>query len=217
MSQSSEVKQKGFFPFIFSIGAKVGNLFLMQILFIIYSVKGGILLGLFPSMACVLKLFIKWFIEEDDMLSVSSEFRNNWKKYFKTSNQVGYTLSAAFVFLFADLRINENIIQSSVLHTILLIVIFILGFLTVYTFPIMVGYTLAYKDTLKQAFYVSLSTPVYTTAALLGLMLSYELIRSIPFIGIFFGAPLIILPIAWFSYNGFQKLDELKKEIEAEG
>lgn len=217
MNQTSQARPKGFLPFLYSIGAKAGNIFLMQLFFVLYVLKGGIILGVFPAMSCVTKLFIKWFIEEDDDLKVASQFKENYTRFFKTSNQVGYALSAAFAFLFVDLRINENVIQSSILHTILLIIIFILGFLTIYTFPIMVGYTMGFKDTLKQAFFVALSTPVFTTASILGLMITVELIRSVPFIGVFFGAPLIVLPVAWFTFSGFKKMDELKEELEAEG
>lgn len=217
MNKKSETKEKGFLPFIFKTGTRMGNLFLMQILLVVYSLKGGLFLGIFPSIAVMFKVLINWFINQDDLISINTFFEKYWKTFFKTANQVGYALTALFVFLFIDLRINEIFIRSSILHTVLLIVIAVICFLTVYTFPILTGYDLGFKDTIKQAFYVSLSTPVFTTASLLGLMVIYELIKAVPFIGVFFGAPLLILPVAWFTFSGFNKLEELKKEVEAEG
>lgn len=217
MTEKEERKrQKGFLPFVVSIGEKVANLFIMQLLFILFSLKGVVILGVFPAIASLTKLFIDWFITEDDSLTLFTSFNKYWSEYFKKANQIGYTLLFAFGFLFVDLRINETYIQSSVLHTVLLIIIFILGFLTVYTFPILVGHSLSYKDTLKQSFYVSLSTPIFTIAAVLGLALAFELSRYVVFIGLFFGMPLIVLPVAWFAYSGLKKIDEIKETMKVE-
>lgn len=212
MAYVMKKKKKGFLRTVFNLGEHIGNMFILQVLFLLYTLKGGIIFGIFPSIAAIFKYFIKLLIDQDTVIAIKKEFAETWKSKFSVSNKVGFTLLGVFGFLYMDLRINESLIRSSILHTLLLVCICLLGFITVYTFTVMVGHTLSYKQTLKQAFYVSLSTPVFTIAALLGLMLSYEIIKFLPFLGVFFGAPLLILPIIWFTFNGLKKIDELKKE-----
>ena len=214
-NQPKENKRKGFIPFVTRTGEKIANLFLMQLFFILYSIKGAIVLGVFPSIAAMTRTFIDWFILED-AIQIHPTFKDNWSKHFKKANLVGYTLLLAFGFLYFDLRINEQFIQSPALHTLLLVILFILGFLTVYAFPILVGHALSYKDIFKQSFFVALSTPLSTIAAVLGVVLAFELSRHVIFIGLFFGMPLIILPLTWFPYNGLKKIEELKDEFQKE-
>lgn len=209
-------RKKGFLATMVEWGEVIGNFFIIQFQFVIYTLRGGIILGVFPAVAATFNFMFQFFIDKDSMPPLMKGFSDSWKKHFKSANQVGYTLLLSFGFLYFDLRINENVIQSSVLHTLLLILIFILGFVTIYTFTVLVGHSLTFKQTLKQAFFVSLSTPMFTIAAILGLMIMYELLNYFIFIAIFFGAPLIILPIAWFTFSGLQKIDELKKEMSVD-
>ncbi|MEC6746954.1 DUF624 domain-containing protein [Marinilactibacillus sp. XAAS-LB27] len=217
MADVMKKKKKGFLKTVFNFGEHIGNTFVLQLFFILYTLKGGIILGIFPSIAAIYKYFIKLFTDQGTVISIRKIFIETWNSKFAVSNKVGYTLLAGFGFLYFDLRVNESVIRSSLLHTLLLVCIFLLGFITVYTFTVMVGHNLSYEQTIKQAFYVSLSTPVFTIAALLGLMLSYEIIKFLPFLGIFFGTPLLILPIIWFTFNGLKKIDELKQEEQKNG
>lgn len=216
MNENSNVqtkRKKGFIATMTEWGEVIGNFFIIHLLFIINTLRGGIILGVFPSVAATFNFMFQFFIDKDSMSPLIKEFSNSWKKHFKMANKIGYALLLSFGFLYFDLRVNEHVIQSSVLHTLLLVLIFILGFVTIYTFTVLVGHTLTFSQTIKQAFFVSLSTPMFTIAAILGLMIMYELLNYFRFITIFFGAPLIILPIAWFTFSGLQKIDELKEEM----
>lgn len=214
MTQKEGSKQSNFFKFIFDGGAVIGDFLLMQLFFLLFSLKGGILLGIFPSIAAVFKIILKWFVDRDEAFKIFHVFNETWKAYFKVANQIGYTLAVSFGFLYLDLRINETYIQSPVLHTLLLIVIFLLAFITIYSFTVMVGHSLRYKDILKQSFFVSISTPIYTLAAIVGLLVVFEFIRYIVFLVFAAGVPLLALPIAWFTFTGLKKIDDLKKKFE---
>lgn len=214
MTQKEGSKQSNFFKFIFDGGAVIGDFLLMQLFFLLFSLKGGILLGIFPSIAAVFKIILKWFVDRDEAFKIFHVFNETWKSYFKVANQIGYTLAVSFGFLYLDLRINETHIQSPVLHTLLLIIIFLLAFITIYSFTIMVGHSLKYKEILKQSFFVSISTPIYTLAAIVGLLVVFEFIRYIVFLVFAAGVPLLALPIAWFTFTGLKKIDDLKKEFE---
>lgn len=214
MSQKDGVKHSRFFKFIFDGGQIIADLFLLQLFFVLFSLKGGIILGFFPSLAAVFKIIIKWFVDKDESFKLFEIFNRTWSQFFKVANLVGATLFGIFGFLFIDLRINETYIQSPVLHTLLLIVILIGAFMTIFSFTIMIGHDLSYKAVMKQSFFISLSVPIYTTAAIIGLLVAFELLRQVVFVALFAGIPLLVLPVAWFTFTGLQKIDELKKEVE---
>lgn len=206
-------EKKGFLQFLTNVGEYIYRFFAMQFWFVVFTLRGGIVLGIFPAVTAIFSILFKLFNDKDKLDNLSQLFKFTWKAKFKLSNQVGYFLILIFGFLFADLRINERFIQSSILHTLLLFVIAIIAFITIYMPTIVTGYDLGFKKSISQSFFVSLSTPKFTIAAMLGLIIMFELLKQFTFLVIFFGAPLIILPVAWFTYTGLKDVDEKKKEL----
>lgn len=214
MKDSGERQQKtGFIDMIRISGNYIADFFLVQLLFIFNTLRGGIVLGFFPAISSTYNYLFSVFLQNDKKQSVTREFNNSWKKYFKRSNQVGYTLLFAYAFIYMDLRLNEKIVQSPTLHTLLLIVLAIIAFTTVYTFTVLVGHSLPYKEIFKQSFFASLASPVYTIAGLLGLLVVYELLKQFNFIALVFGLPLLVLPLAWFTFSGLAKIEQMKEEM----
>lgn len=215
MKDSGEKQQKtGFIDMLRISGNYIADFFLVHLLFILNTLRGGVVLGFFPAISSTYNYLFSVFLQNDKKSSVTKEFNNSWKTYFKRSNQVGYTLLFIYAFIYLDLRLNEQFVRSSTLHILLLIVLVIFAFTTVYTFTILVGHSLPYKDIFKQSFFVSLSSPVFTIASLLGALVVYELLRQFNFITLFFGFPLLILPIAWFTFSGLAKVEEMKEEMQ---
>lgn len=214
MKDSGERRQKtGFIDLMQVTGNYIADFFLVQLLFILNTVRGGVVLGLFPAVSSTYNYLFSVFLRNDKKQSITKEFNRSWKKYFKKSNQVGYSLLAIYLFLYMDLRLNENIVQSPTLHTLLLIVLALVAFTTVYTFTVLVGHSLSYKEIFKQSFFVSLASPVFTIAALIGFLVVYELLKQFNFIALFFGFPLLVLPLAWFTFSGLEKIEEMKEDM----
>lgn len=213
MSETKKNKQKpNFISIIQRVGQYIIDFFLLQFLFLLNTLRGGVIFGFFPAIGSNFNYMFKEFINKDQAPPVTKEFNSSWKKHFKLTNQIGYSILLAVVFIYMDLRLNEKFIQSSILHTLLLIVLALMAFITIYTFTILIGHSLSYKAIFKQSFFVALSSPSYTIAALIGLILMYEFLKFFNFLAIFFGAPLLILPIAWFTFSGLQKIEEMKKD-----
>lgn len=205
-------KSTGFMSFIQVFGEFIYEFFLIQLLVLLNTLRGGVILGFFPALGATYNYFFNVFIDHEIAKPVGKKFNQSWKKHFKKANQVGYSLLAIFAFLYVDLRINEQFIQSPTVHTLLLIVLFLSVFITTYTFTILVGHSLTYKAIFKQSFFVALSSPMYTFAAIIGLVLIYELMKFFSFLAVFFGAPLLVLPIAWFTFKGLEKIEEMQKD-----
>lgn len=205
-------RKTGFVNAMRIFGEYIYEFFVLQLLILLNTLRGGVILGFFPALAATYNYFFKQFIDFGSPVPVAKEFNARWKEYFKKANQVGYSLLFAFAFLYFDLRVNENMIQSPLVHSLLLIVLFLLAFITIYTFTILVGHSLSFKNIFKQSFFVALSSPLYTIAAIIGLILVYEILKQFNFMAVFFGIPLLILPIAWFTFKGLEKIEEMQQD-----
>lgn len=207
------VKKTGFMAFMINAGEMIYRIAVLQMLFLIYTFKGAILMGVFPSITAVFSVYFKLFMDQEKVDKIHPIFKEVWKSNMKLSNQIGYSLLALFGFLFIDLRINEELIQSSVLHSVLLVIILVSAFVTIFSFTIVAGFSLSFKNSIKQSFFVSVSVPKHTLASMLGLMISFELLKQFTFLTVFFGIPVLVLPVAWFTYSGLKAVDTLKNEM----
>lgn len=199
---NNRVKRNKFLNTITSIGAWIANFFYLQLFWVIYSVKGLVVLGIFPATLAAAQVIYQWFDSMEFDFPIHQTFKAAYHENFKQANIIGYLSSLAVAILYIDLRVSNVFIQSIFLHTMLLF--FSLAVLSVglYLFTVMARYDYSVKHIFKQAFFVALATPINTLAAGIGLVLSVALLSNYLFLGIFFGIPIILMPIVWFTYKG---------------
>ena len=149
-------------------------------------------------------------------LSIIQEFKEGYDLNFKQANQIGYLYVLIFGLLYIDLRVSIVYIQSIILHTFLLLLTLLTLIVCVYSLIIIVRYDFSFKDILKQAFFVSLSVPIYTIATLIGIILVSSLMYNFIFLFLFFGIPLFLIPVVWFTYTGLKQAEEQRKELNNE-
>lgn len=211
---TDNIKKNKFLNALVSFGMWIYNFFILQLFWILYSLKGFIILGVFPASASVVKVMYTWFEEKETNLSIKEEFSQTYETYFKRSNQIGYIMLLTFAILYVDLRVSNVFIQSIVVHTLLLFLTFLILCVSLYTYTIMVRYDFSLKNIFKQSFFIALSVPIYTFSAAVGLILAVTLMRNYFFLFFFFGIPLLFLPIVWFTYTGAIKAEEKRKELQ---
>lgn len=209
----SEKSNNQFLDSIIKLGSWIYNFFMLQALWVLYSLKGVVVLGVFPATISVSQVLYRSFKEENLNFSIFSEFKDAYNTNFKRSNQVGYIYLLIYLFLYVDLRISNVFIQSIILHTILILLLLIVIALSLYSFIVIIRYELSLKDIFKQSFFVALSVPTHTIAAIVGLVLIIRFIIKFNLFLVFFGIPLLLLPVIWFTYTGCLKAEEQKKEI----
>jgi len=211
---SKETKNNRFLKVVTSLGLAIYNLFLLQILWIFYSLKGFLFLGIFPAGVSVANILYNWF-DEDKRNTIASDFKETYSSKFKKSNQLGYIFLLVFVILYIDLRISNIFIQSIIVHTLLLFLTLLAVSVTVYGFVVIVRYNYSsLKNILRQSFFIALSVPIYTVAALVGLILVSYLLYNYVFLFLFFGIPLFLIPIVWFTYKGALKAEQKKMDLD---
>src|SRR5699024_7509123 len=204
-----------FINFIIKTGQIIYDLFLLQVLWIFYSLKGFIFLGVFPATISIVNIYYK-LVEGHKSLSIIQESKEGYDLNFKQANQIGYLYVLIFGLLYIDLRVSIVYIQSIILHTFLLLLTLLTLIVCVYSLIIIVRYDFSFKDILKQAFFVSLSVPIYTIATLIGIILVSSLMYNFIFLFLFFGIPLFLIPVVWFTYTGLKQAEEQRKELNNE-
>ncbi|WP_327589901.1 DUF624 domain-containing protein [Nonomuraea sp. NBC_00507] len=84
---------------------EVGLLLLkLHLLWVVWSLAGGIVLGVFPATAAVYGVIRRELLGS----ARPGEFRRLWRQEFRTANVVGYVFTAAWAVLLVDRRLLET-------------------------------------------------------------------------------------------------------------
>ncbi|GAA3227909.1 YesL family protein [Nonomuraea helvata] len=85
---------------------EVGLLLLkLHLLWVVWSLAGGIVLGVFPATAAVYGVVRGEFLRS----STPREFRRLWRQEFRTANVVGYVFATAWAVLLMERRLLETL------------------------------------------------------------------------------------------------------------
>lgn len=193
------------------IGNFLGDMFILQAYFIMYSLRGGIILGVFPSFLAVVDI-ISTKLYKDDSYILSYLFKNTYKENFKKANQVGWVILLAFTILIYDYYINKNVIENTLVGGILLILLILLIILTSHLPITLLRFDLSFKNYFKQAILIALSSPFELISVILSELLIEQVLVRLPILILFLGAPLVAMPFAWFTYRSVEKIKEKKQK-----
>lgn len=197
-----------------SIRIGEGLLFIakLQWFWFVSVVRLGILLGIFPSIAAVYYYLFQSFsrFEASSELGLKC-FLNKSKEYFKGANILGTAVTVVFLIIYIDWRISIIFLQDSLFTFFLLGLTLIFGIASIYLFPCFVRYEMALKDYYRQAFFLMLCNLANSVAIVLGVLLVVLLMMGWPFFSLF-PVPLLLLPVAWFSYQAMLRLEKKNQQ-----
>src|SRR5699024_6518300 len=116
----NKAKENKFLKHVTNLGTWLSNVFLLQLLWLGYSLKGLFVGGIFPATASAVIVLYRWFDEKEATYSVQEEFKHTYQAEFKIANAIGYISLMIIAILYVDLRVSNVFIQSIFLHTALL-------------------------------------------------------------------------------------------------
>ena len=194
-----------------AFGRCIYNLFSLQFFILFYSLKGFIIFGFFPAVAATFQVMYRWIVYREYDIVISKQFSIFYAENFWKANKIGWLLTGSALLLAGDLMISKQMIQSPIIHTVLVIVFIIFLLLGAYIFPVFVRYDYhALIVYFKQSFFIGIaSLPQSIAIFILGTLL-YKVFHWIPFVALFFGAPMLIGGISWFAFQGILKAEALK-------
>ncbi|MBF0787109.1 MULTISPECIES: YesL family protein [unclassified Streptococcus] len=153
----------------------------IQLLWIFYSLRGGIVLGLFPATRAMFYMH-RQLIMKNEVASLSQQFKMEYRQHFKRANQMGYVISGIGAFLMLYLRSTLLLKIDFAFYFIALayalVVFFIL--LNLYMLVMLSHLKLDEKEVWRQALFVIFLSPGHTLLILLVLFAFFFMVRVIP-------------------------------------
>lgn len=195
------------------IGTLGFNLIYLNLLWVVFTLVGGIVFGIFPATAALFAVVRKMILEDEDA-AVLPEFIIHFKASFKTSNILGYVGSFIGLFLLIDFRIVQNISNESV-QVLLFNLIVVIGIFYLvamhYIFPVYVHFDLKWNEYFRYACILTIARPLQTimlVAFVAAVVYLYILVPALVFI---LGASFmsfVMMKIASLSFPKKQILHE---------
>lgn len=199
----------GIFKWVYDIGNWLAKMMYLHFLWVIFTLLGLVAFGFMPATTALFSVLRKW-IEEDPNIPLFKHFYTSYKTHFLKSNALGIIIIGLGLFLYFDITISKQLIQSSYVHIILLLLCFFYFVTLLYFFPVFVRYKLKSFVYYKQSFFLALARPFETIAMIISLLLVYYLFSYLPILLLFVGSPLIAYPLMWFSYRACLQIEEKK-------
>lgn len=192
----------------------VTRIAIVNILWIVFSLVGLIVGGIFPATVASLSVSRKWLTGEID-IPIWKTFKDTFKREFKNSNLLGWLLLLVGGILYINyktlLNMSGNLLWISTFAFYLLVFFYIL--LIIWIFPLLSHYNGTIMQQIKNAIILGLGRIHISLASFLWLFIviyfSLKYPSSILFVSFSIGS----LGWAWISLRTFNKLDEtiLKK------
>ncbi|OLS37329.1 hypothetical protein BTR25_16040 [Bacillus sp. MRMR6] len=197
----------------YSISEWVMRLAYVNILWMIFSLLGLVILGFFPATVAMFAVVRKW-VRKDLDVPVFKLFWTTYKAEFVKSNLLGLII----VFIGFVMYFNFTIIEATVIpiykwlyipYTIITAV-YILTLL--YVFPVFVHFNIKLKEVIKNAFILMTVSPIVTfSKAVLTGVLCF-LFLKFPGVIPFYSGSVIALLLMFLSNNLFRKYEKSRKD-----
>ncbi|MCT8137049.1 DUF624 domain-containing protein [Anaerobacillus sp. CMMVII] len=181
----------------------------LNLLWILFTVIGLVILGVFPASVALLSIIRKWLMKDTD-IPIFKSFFFEFKKEFIRSNIFGFI----FIFAAAILYTNFSYILhgSGPLQSILIIGLIINGFIFlitfIYFFPVYVHYKLKFREYFKHSFLMGLINIHHLLLICFLFFIIYHLFIYFPvYVGLFLPSMIgmTVMSITLISFNNFEK------------
>ncbi|WP_416147496.1 YesL family protein [Salipaludibacillus sp. HK11] len=197
---------------LFKITDWIAKLAYVNLLWVGFTIMGGVVLGLFPATVALFFITRKWVLGEKPVSLVKSFFQAFREDFWK-ANAIGYSAGALGVFLFTDVFLASTLDNAfGFWLTFFFSVLFIL-FLTmvVFLFPLFVHVKESFYHYFKFAFLIGLSSLHYLLFIITGSALAIALFAMVPAAAIFFAASVFAMIITLFSMKAFDRVENRKR------
>jgi len=184
----------------------------VNFLWILFSVIGIGIFGIFPATIAMFAVVRQWLMGRTE-IPIFKSFAVVFKKDFIKGNFLGFILSLVGFTFYLNFQLlgqaNENAVQLFYYFLIPLAFMFILT--VVYIFPVFVHYEIPLVHVFKNAFLTMIVSPLSTIGMVAGFIILYLALKSYPGLIILFGPILSTILIMWSSYLSFSHLQRRKQ------
>lgn len=205
--------------FLYRIAEWIMRLAYVNLLWILFTVMGLIVAGVFPATAGLYTVTRQWLIKDTDTVPVWKTFWGAYRSEFIKANILGYVFLLIGWIIFVDLKFFQS--QGGIIFLFLsyafLIVLIVYMVMWLFLFPVLVHYQLKTFQYLKQTFFIIMLRPLDAIMSVAGFVAVYYLMLYVPVLIIFFGVSTLAFVTMWVGIHAFNKLQlkiEARKQKE---
>lgn len=187
----------------------VTRLVYLNSLWIGFTIVGLGLFGLMPATSAMFSVVRKW-VNEDRDIPIFTTFWRMYKTEFTLTNIAGIFFFSSSYLLIIELRILLG--QESIIYIFgvagVVILLFVLGIIWLYFFPVFVHYKLSLANYIKWPFILALVHPLMTVFLLVSLASIYYFIYSTsPILLFLFGGSVTAYIVTWGVSKTFKHVE----------
>ncbi|KAB8131752.1 YesL family protein [Gracilibacillus oryzae] len=193
----------------------IANVAYLNILWILFTLMGAVVLGVFPATAATFMVSKKW-ISGDSDIPVFQTFWQTFRTSFKNANILGFIISLFGYILYLDFVFITVAPHNYVLLlTIPFLFISLLFFLTVmYVFPVFVYYEMRIIEVFKSSFFIMILNPLKTIIMAFGVFgISFILWHLQPLL-FFFSISLLSIALMMPARKAFDRIQQKKEQYD---
>ncbi|WP_223588152.1 YesL family protein [Neobacillus bataviensis] len=201
---------EGFMNGIHRISVWVLRLMYVNLLWLVFTFLGLVILGLFPATTAMFAVVRKWVMKQD--IYVFQTFWTVYKSEFIKSNWVGLILIALGSFLYSNIKIIEvismPILKLLYIPNVILILIFLLTLF--YIFPVLVHFHVGVKGVIKNAVILMTINPIATLIMAVFTGIFFFITFKFPGIIPFFSGSVpafLLMTLCNYTFTKYQKSD----------
>lgn len=213
------METKGMLSGIYRVSEKVMLIAYTNILWILFSLLGFVLIGFMPATAAMFAVMRKLIIERDEEpVPIFSLFWNKYKEEFVKANLYGYLLLLGVAVFLLDVMLFQSLdgwlfIFLSILSAGLLLVTIAV---VLYFIPLYVYYDLSFIQYIKTAFLLTFTHPIQTFIMITcGAVIGF-IFLLLPGSLFFFSGSLYCFIVTKTALKVFANVEEQKEIIEGE-
>ncbi|MBS4209428.1 YesL family protein [Bacillus sp. FJAT-50079] len=198
---------------IYNVCRWITHFFYLNVLWVGFTLLGGILLGIMPSTIALYSIARKTAMGEED-IPITKTFWHVYRKEFLRSNRFGAMLLILALlitfnlFFFRSFEGSGSLIMSFLM--LLIAVVFII--LLFYVFPVYVHYKLSLFEYLKQALIIAFLHPANLIAMIITCVTAYYFFIYLPGFIPLFGITFLCHLNMWLAYQCFQSIERMTEK-----
>lgn len=180
-----------------------------QLLWVMFTLCGGVILGVMPSTVSLFTVIRKWLMGNTDDQSFFTLYWITFRKEFWKANALGFVLILISFLIYLNISfmplLYGFVYWFSLVFVLLLCILFII--LLLYIFPIYVHLDLKFSRYFSVSLLLGVSSPFHTLLMVIGYFGIYLLLRMIPGFIPFLSISLFGLVSMWVSMMVFKRME----------
>lgn len=207
------MEENGLMGRLFYFFEKVMRITQFQLLWVMFTLCGGVILGIMPSTVSLFTVIRKWLMGNTEDQSFFKLYWITFRKEFWKANALGFVLTLISILIYLNISfiplIHGFAYWFSLVFVLMLCILFFI--LLLYIFPIYVHFDIKFSRYFSVSLLLGISSPFHTLLIVAGYFSTYLLLKMIPGFIPFLSIGLFALVSMWVSLRVFTRLQH--KEV----